>query len=288
MSDMRRRDFITLLGGTAAWPVVARAQKPEMPVIGLLDNRAAETTADRLRGFYHGLRESGYVEGESVSIIYRWADGDNRRLPELAANPVNRRVAVIAATGGTPTALVAKAATTTIPVVFAVPEDPVALGLVASLPHPGGNLTGVNFFNAEVAAKAWRSQSPPAAAGGKGATGANRRVACRQQPRDRCCLCDDGAGASRRALCHGRFSVQYSSLAAGPAGGTARITGLLPVAGLSCLWRSDELRDRRNRRFSSGRCLCRTYPQRCETCRPAGGAGRKISARDQCSDRAPS
>lgn len=148
-----RREFIGSLGGAAVWPLVARAEKPEMPVVGLLDNRAAETTADRLRGFHRGLQESGYVEGESVSIVYRWADGDNRRLPELAADLIRRQVAVIAATGGSPAALAAKAATATIPVVFAVPEDPVGLGLVASLSRPGGNLTGVNFFNAEVAGK---------------------------------------------------------------------------------------------------------------------------------------
>src|SRR5262252_10404402 len=105
--SLKRRDFITLVGSSAAaWPLAAHAQQPRMPVVGLLDNGAAETTADRLRGFHHGLRESGFVEGESVLIVYRWSDGDNRRLPELAADLVNRRVAVIAATGGTPTALV--------------------------------------------------------------------------------------------------------------------------------------------------------------------------------------
>ena len=148
-----RREFITLVGGAATWPVVVSAQQPAMPVIGILDNRTVETTADRLRGFHRGLRESGYVEGESVSIVYRWADCDNRRLPELAADLICRQVAVIAATGGTPAAQAAKAATATIPIVFAVPEDPVGLGLVASLSHPGGTLTGVNFFNAEVSAK---------------------------------------------------------------------------------------------------------------------------------------
>jgi putative ABC transport system substrate-binding protein len=124
-----------------------------MPVIGFLDSRVHETTLDRLRGFHRGLKDSGFVEGENVAITYRWAEGQNDRLPELATDLVRRQVTVIAATGGSPSALAAKAATAAIPIVFAVPENPVELGLVASLARPGGNLTGINFFNAELAAK---------------------------------------------------------------------------------------------------------------------------------------
>ena len=149
---MRRREFIRLLGGAAAWPMVARAEQAA-PVIGYLDNRSSETTVERLHGFHRGLKESGYVEGENLTIMYRWAEGDNSRLPGLAADLVNRRVAVIASTGGGPSTLAAKAATETIPIVFTVPEDPVKLGLVSSLAHPDRNLTGVNFFNLEVVAK---------------------------------------------------------------------------------------------------------------------------------------
>jgi ABC-type uncharacterized transport system substrate-binding protein len=149
---VRRRDFITLLGGAAAWPVAARAQQPTMPVVGFLDTRTPDIIAERLRAFRQGLKESGYVEGENVTLLLRLAEHRTDRLPELTTDLVRRRVAVIA-TAGNDVALVAKAATTTIPVVFVVSQDPVKLGLVASLARPGGNLTGVNFLTAELAAK---------------------------------------------------------------------------------------------------------------------------------------
>jgi putative tryptophan/tyrosine transport system substrate-binding protein len=149
---VRRREFITLVGGTAAaWPLGVRAQQSAMPVIGFLDSRPSDAITDRLRAFRQGLKDTGYVEGENVAIIHRFAENQADRLPELAADLVRRQVAVMIATG--PGAFVAKAATATIPIVFVAAEDPVRLGLVASIARPGGNLTGINLFNSELVSK---------------------------------------------------------------------------------------------------------------------------------------
>jgi ABC-type uncharacterized transport system substrate-binding protein len=154
LDQIKRREFIALLGGAAsAWPVAARAQQPALPVIGYLGAVSPEAQTERVRAFRQGLKEAGFVEGENVGIEYRWAENQLDRLPALATDLVRKRVTVIFANGGTTPAIAAKAATTTIPIVFATPEDPVSLGIVASLSRPEANVTGVNFFFGELVPK---------------------------------------------------------------------------------------------------------------------------------------
>jgi putative ABC transport system substrate-binding protein len=154
---MQRREFITLLGGAVAtWPIAARAQQPAMPVVGFINGGSDDASARSTAAFRKGLNETGYVEGQNVTVEYHWLEGQSDRLPALMADLIRRQVAVIATPATPLAALAAKAATATIPIVFGVPQDPAQLGLVANLARPGGNVTGINYFSSEVVAKRLR------------------------------------------------------------------------------------------------------------------------------------
>ena len=147
---MRRRECISLIGGAAAWPLIARAQQPAMPVVGFLSSRSPGESASVVAAFRQGLRETGFIEGQNLGIAFRWAEGRYDRLPALASELVSLPVTLIFAAGGPPSAFAAKGATSTIPIVFSAASDPVEIGLVPSLNQPGGNITGMKFCGANV------------------------------------------------------------------------------------------------------------------------------------------
>jgi putative ABC transport system substrate-binding protein len=299
---MRRREFIALIGGAAVtWPLSTSAQQSAIPVIGFLDLRSLDGVANRLRGLRQGLKETGFVEGENVAVEFRWAENQMDRLAELAADLVRRQSAVIVASGGRDSTLAAKAATTTIPIVFLTAEDPVRLGLVASLARPGGNLTGVNFFNAELTTKrlellrelvpeakriavlvspvdaantdsTLRAIEPAARAIGNTNPGSQ----CQHEPRDRCSFCYYRARPAGRNL---RWSNAFFGLPAraiGAIGSPSYDSCLISRARIPRNWRANELWLRYCGRLPPSRHLYRPYSQGCEASRSPGGADEQV------------
>ena len=307
---MRRRHFIALLGGAAVvWPLAARGQQAALPVIGFLDLRSADYVAERLRAFHQGLKETGYIEGENVAIVYRFAENQTNRLPELAADLVRRQVAVIA-TAGDNVPSVVKAATTTIPIVFIIAQDPVRMGLVASIARPGANLTGINFFATELVAKRLellRELVPTAA---HIAVLINPANVASAEPSVR------DVEAAARAM---RLQIQFhnastreeieSAFAAfarerpdalfvggdpffssrarpvGQLGGASCHSDELFEPGSDRNWRVDELRRQHFRCVASIRHLCWLHPQGRETRRSSGRAVDQVRTRHQHLDR---
>jgi len=284
-----RREFITLLGGAAAWPIASRAQQPSMPVIGFLNPTSPEVLTEPMRSFRQALKDAGYVEGASIAIEYRFADNQPERLPEMAAELVKRRVAVIVVTGGPTSALAAKAATAAIPIIFVVAEDPVSLGLVASLARPGGNLTGVNILAAELTAKRLellRELVPGAA-----------RVAVFVNPNNP--VADATVRELEAAARAMGLQIQALRTSSGREIDTAFATfarqrpDALFVAGdtyvrfarLCRSGRADELRSRPAGCLSPSRRIYRPRPQGRQACRPAGHAIEQVRAGHQQSDR---
>src|SRR5262249_35330917 len=283
---MKRREFITLLGGaSAAWPLAARAQQPALPVIGFLHSGSPQPYANRVWAFGKGLGEAGYVEGQNGAIEFRWAAGQGDRLSDLAADLIRRRVAAIATPASTPASLAAKAATTTIPIVFAIAADPVAMGLVATLNRPGGNATGVSLQTVELVPKQLgmlRELAPganrfvalvnpnsaftDAVVKGErfGAWASNRNPSRRHRSRDRCGLRKPRAKARCRVADQSRCIFFQPTCTNRHAGGAPRATYRLFCAGICRNRRADELWDEHCQRISTDRHLCGPRPQRRE------------------------
>jgi putative ABC transport system substrate-binding protein len=298
---MRRREFVTLLGGAAAtWPPAARAQRPPTPVIGFLDLGPPRPDVGYVTEFRRGLAEAGYVEGRNLTIEYRWADHQEDRLPELAADLVRRQVAVIVALDSGPTVFAAKAATSTIPIVFAFGGDPVKYGLVASLNRPGGNLTGVTNLTTELGSKRFDllqamvpqamtlayltdPRVPSAAEQTNEMHAAGRAlgrdiivVEARSQPEIEAAfetIAQRGAGA----LAVGSFLLFIIFGKEILTGGAPQDSNNLLHARVRPAWRPDELRRRATRPLSPGRCaVCRAHPQRRQALRSAGNAADQV------------
>src|SRR5262245_61667523 len=284
---IRRRELLAALGGAAAaWPVAVRAQQTAMPVIGFLNSQSPEGYAEPLRGLRQGLKESGYVEGENLAIEYRWGGNQMERLPELAAELVRRSVALIITTGGPSSALSAKAATPTIPIVFNIGDDPVRVGLVTSFARPGGNLTGVSFLGIELTAKRLellRELVPrtarvavlvnPADAHVVQATlrdtesgwscdgSANPGLQRRYRPRDGDCIRKHGARPRRCPVRRAHPLLRRPTHPSGPEGRVPPDSRKLSAARFCRCRRTDELRCQPARCLSPGGPLCGAHTQ---------------------------
>jgi len=302
--QLRRREFISLLGGAAAWPLAARAQ--QKPVIGFLNSGSADAYPDRITAFHEGLRQLGYIEGENVLVDYRWALGEYDRLPAFAAELVERRVSVLIATGGKPAALAAKSATSTIPIVFAIGGDPIKLGLVTSYNRPGGNATGANILAAEMDGKRLEllhELMPNAAHVGlllnpnfpayptqlnelqQAAAIMGLQVDVLRANTDGEIEADHVAETHRSIGTSGIPILRHSTGQACCSGGRSRAAHDLSFSRIRCGWRLDELRCQHSAHISPSRCLRRPHSQRRESCQSASTAANDLRTSRQFENR---